>query len=100
MINTLLLLTSSWFVAMSVSDAQRWFWSLWLNTNEFFILYFMFTVIHLVHVLVGLGVLVFLWRTAIRLPDGSAIRTLESGGIFWHMVDLLWILLFPLIYLV
>ena len=71
-----------------------------LNTNEFFILYFMFTGIHLVHVLVGLGVLAFLWRTAIRSPDGSATRTLESGGIFWHMVDLLWILLFPLIYLV
>lgn len=130
-INTLLLLTSSWFVAMSVSlyrkadtklgakflipafacgagfvvikffeFGEKVSAGITLNTNEFFILYFMFTGIHLVHVLVGLGVLVFLWRTAIRLPDGSAIRTLESGGIFWHMVDLLWILLFPLIYLV
>ena len=71
-----------------------------LNTNEFFILYSMFTGIHLVHVLIGLGVLIFLWRAATRLPDGSAITTPESGGIFWHMVDLLWILLFPLIYLV
>jgi nitric oxide reductase NorE protein len=130
-VNTLLLLTSSWFVAISVSLYRKAYTQLGakflipafacgagfvviklfefgekvsagitLNTNEFFILYFMFTGIHLVHVLVGLGVLVFLWRTAIRAPDRSAIRTLENGGIFWHMVDLLWILLFPLIYLV
>ncbi len=61
--------------------------------------YYMFTGIHFLHVLIGLGVLAHLWNTARRKPDGSAVRTLENGATFWHMVDLLWIVLFPLIYL-
>jgi nitric oxide reductase NorE protein len=53
------------------------------------------------HVLIGIAVLA---RVAgiVRKPElGPRERTLaESGGIFWHMVDLLWIVLFALFYLV
>ena len=63
--------------------------------------YYMLTGIHLVHVLIGLAVLAFLWRTSrMGTLDQAAISTLETGASFWHMVDLLWIVLFPLLYLV
>lgn len=129
-VNTLLLLTSSWFVATAVhmyrknntvwagrflasgflcglgfaiikiaEFTEKFRAGITLNTNDFFMYYFMFTGIHFLHVLIGLGVLFFIRRTALQTPDGSGIRTLENGATFWHMVDLLWIVLFPLIYL-
>lgn len=70
------------------------------TTNDFFMYFFVFTGIHLVHVLVGLGVL-FVVRSVSRRPVLRAkdIRTIESGATFWHLVDLLWIVLFSLLYL-
>lgn len=69
-------------------------------TNDFFMYYFVFTGIHLVHVVVGLGVLLVV-RSASRRPvlGRKDIRTIESGATFWHLVDLLWIALFSLFYL-
>ena len=70
-------------------------------TNEFFMFYFAYTGIHLLHVLIGLGVLVFLTLKARRTScSPREMRTFESGGVFWHLVDLLWIVLLPLLYLV
>jgi nitric oxide reductase NorE protein len=67
-------------------------------TNEFFMYYFAFTGIHLVHVLLGLGILMFM-RAGSRSPTSPQRRLLiESGGLFWHLVDLLWIVLFALFY--
>lgn len=70
------------------------------TTNDFFMYFFVFTGIHLVHVLVGLGVLLVArsvsQRPALREKD---MRTIESGATFWHLVDLLWIALFSLFYL-
>jgi len=71
-----------------------------LVTNEFFMYYFIFTGIHFLHVLIGLAVLAFLWRRARSGVHTKKERVfLESGASFWHMVDLLWIVLFPLLYL-
>ncbi|MBK6657497.1 MAG: cytochrome c oxidase subunit 3 [Proteobacteria bacterium] len=69
-------------------------------SNDFYMYFFIFTGIHLLHVLVGLAVLGFLLQVSRRpeLTSGD-IRTLESGAIFWHLVDLLWIVLFALLYL-
>lgn len=69
-------------------------------TNEFFMFYFMFTGIHLVHVLIGIGVLTYLLVLS-RKPaiDAGDIRTFENGAAFWHLVDLLWVILFALLYL-
>lgn len=71
------------------------------GTNDFFMYYFVFTGIHLAHLAIGAAVMLFLVRTA-RLPSLSERRVLaaECGGIYWHMVDLLWLVLFPLLYLV
>jgi nitric oxide reductase NorE protein len=70
-------------------------------TNNFFMYYFILTGLHMFHVIIGMGVLVFMTVQA-RHPDMTARRFgyVEGGACFWHMVDLLWIVLFPLIYLV
>jgi len=131
LLNTLLMLTSSWFVAQAVAAARsgsggqarrlligaimlgtgfvvvkgfeysaKIAAGITLNTNTFFINYYMFTAIHLVHVIIGLGVLIYTFRQL--EPDGSpsgGIALIEGGGAFWHLVDLLWLALFALLYL-
>lgn len=74
-----------------------------LLTNDFFMFYYMLTGIHLLHVAIGIGVLAFLLVNLPRAPRLFAPRDLshlESGGAVWHLVDVLWIVLFPLLYLV
>jgi nitric oxide reductase NorE protein len=70
-------------------------------TNEFFTYYFILTGLHLVHVIAGLVILVALSRLARRpQPTARHIAFFEGGSCFWHMVDLLWIVIFPLLFLV
>jgi len=70
-------------------------------TNDFFMLFFVFTGIHLFHVLLGLVVLLIVRRVSARpLLGVHEMRVIESGATFWHLVDLLWIVLFALLYLV
>ncbi|WP_226351814.1 cytochrome c oxidase subunit 3 [Pseudonocardia sp. ICBG601] len=69
-------------------------------TNDFFTFYFALTAIHLTHLIAGLAVLVGMCRIA-RTP-GTTVRDLchiEAGACFWHLVDLIWIILFALLYL-
>lgn len=75
------------------------------GANDFYLYYFILTGLHLFHVVVGLGVLGFLRAQARRTERGaerSDTRTalIEGGACFWHLVDLLWIFLFALLYLV
>lgn len=132
LVNTLLMLTSSWFVATAVKAARlqmvgvtvRCFGAalacglgfalvkffeysekldvgITLTTNDFFMLYYIYTGIHLLHVVIGMGVLtvmILYSRSGGFAP--AKLRNLESGASFWHLVDLLWIVLFALLYLV
>lgn len=67
-------------------------------SNDFFMYYFIFTGIHLIHVVVGLiALLMMIVRCGRSQVD---IHFLEGAGVFWHMVDVLWIILFLLIYLI
>ena len=60
----------------------------------------MFTGIHLLHVLFGMGVLTYLLARSRRTePGASYVAVMEGGGAFWHMVDLIWVVLFALFYL-
>ncbi|MGZ8813333.1 MAG: cytochrome c oxidase subunit 3 [Mycobacterium sp.] len=74
-------------------------------TNDFFMFFFVMTFVHLLHAVAGLGVLVYMRRRIQALPIGSEnlhskdMRVIETCGIYWHMVDLLWIVLFALFYL-
>jgi nitric oxide reductase NorE protein len=131
-INTLLMLFSSWFVAMATRSARlkrsketRHFFGMAIAcglgftlvkyveystklhagitpaTNDFFMFYYVMTGIHLFHVFIGMGVLLVLCRYSLIAPgDVNMIRNVESGASFWHAVDVVWIVIFALLYLV
>lgn len=70
-------------------------------SNDFYMFYYVLTGMHFLHFLVGMVVLVVLWVRAWREPvDGPLFGIIESGALYWHMVDLLWIVIFPMLYLV
>jgi cytochrome c oxidase subunit 3 len=67
----------------------------------FFGLYFVMTGLHAVHVLIGVGLMIALACAAWRGWFTRRYHTpLEVGGLYWHFVDIVWIFLFPLLYLV
>ncbi len=67
----------------------------------FFSLYFMMTGIHGLHVVIGMGLIAWIAIRANRGEFGSNFYTpVELVGFYWHFVDLVWIYLFPLLYLV
>ncbi|MCK6602266.1 MAG: cytochrome c oxidase subunit 3 family protein [Bacteroidetes bacterium] len=75
--------------------------SLGPGQNQFFFLYFFMTGLHAFHVIVGMGFIIFVMRQVMRdqLTFDNYTR-LENAGLYWHLVDLIWIYLFPLFYLI
>jgi len=70
-------------------------------TNSFTLLYTLLTGFHFLHVVVGALVFALLWRKARAGAYGQANHMgPASGAVFWHMVDLLWMVLFPLVYVI
>ncbi|MCW3149781.1 cytochrome c oxidase subunit 3 [Stutzerimonas stutzeri] len=70
-----------------------------LEHNRFFTLYWILTGFHFLHVLLGMVILGWMAERCRRrayTPDHCG--GLESGVLYWHMVDLVWVLLFPLVY--
>ncbi len=67
----------------------------------YFGLYFMMTGLHALHVLVGLGILsIFLALVVKGRISAERPVLLENAGLYWHLVDIIWIFLFPLFYLI
>jgi cytochrome c oxidase subunit 3 len=67
----------------------------------FFGLYFAMTGVHALHMIIGLGILAWLLREARRGRFGPAYNTpVELTGLYWHFVDIVWIFLFPFLYLI
>jgi nitric oxide reductase NorE protein len=131
LVNTLVLLTSSYFMARAVAAARRRLrahvrrnLSLALGigsifavvkvfeygskfkvgvspvSSDFFMYYFVLTGLHLLHYLGGMVALVVTLARARRNElDAGYTRWIESVGVYWHMVDLIWIFLFPMLYL-
>jgi nitric oxide reductase NorE protein len=132
LINTIALITSSFFVALALSAMHKaqskkavlllltakafafiyisvkiWeYLSLFeqgitIETNTFFTLYFLITAFHLMHVLLGMVILSFIAHSAwYDKYQNNDLSGFEAGASYWHMVDLLWIILFPLIYVI
>ena len=130
-IDTLILLTSSWSVALAVQAMKRdeidreprlllggaitglmfvasksieyfhkFAAGITPGTNPFYMWYFTLTGIHLIHVLVGTTMLTYLWVRSRRGTYDHLHRSVpESVASYWHLVDLLWVVLFPLLYL-
>jgi nitric oxide reductase NorE protein len=130
-LNTLLLITGSWFVVLAVQAAHKgkpsaviarniligWLCGagflvvkvieyaakfgagISMSTNTFYMFYISLTFFHFMHVILGMVILTVLWAQARKGVYGSHdAHGLESGAAYWHMVDLLWIVLFPLVY--
>jgi len=71
-----------------------------LGVNTFFDFYWLLTGFHLVHVIVGMVILLWLSATGKNKPHHQAVLDFESGAAFWHLCDLIWLLLFPALYLI
>lgn len=122
--NTLVLVTGGWLAARGTKAAtagrrrvsRAWLWAaitagvvflaiksveyalevsagFGLETSTFFTLYFLLTGFHALHVALGAAILAVVAWSA----DAEAV---ETGAAFWHMVDFVWIVMFPVIYLV
>ncbi|MCC6681462.1 MAG: cytochrome c oxidase subunit 3 [Phycisphaeraceae bacterium] len=67
----------------------------------FFSIYFMLTGLHALHVIIGMSVILVLIIASARGRYSSIYYTpVDLGGLYWHLVDLIWIFLFPLLYLI
>jgi nitric oxide reductase NorE protein len=128
-VNTVMLLTSSLFVALGTAAARSgnsanalrgWLIALafgaafpllklfeWIpeisagltpGKNLFFMYYFVMTGMHLCHVALGLVIMCFVIRN-IKSSATPKISLVETGATYWHMVDVLWLVLFALLYL-
>ena len=75
---------------------------LYPKTNTFLAIYFTMTALHGLHVVGGMCVNIYLWGPGAKLwktDKEHFINRVENSGLFWHFVDLVWIFLFPVLYL-
>ncbi len=71
------------------------------HAEIFFALYFVMTGLHALHMIIGLGIFAWLLFMAWKGRFTPAYHTpVEIGGLYWHFVDIVWIYLFPLLYLI
>ena len=74
---------------------------LYETMHIFFGIYFTMTGLHGLHVVIGMGLIIWLMiRTAQGYYNAKYFTPVESVGLYWHLVDLVWIFLFPLLYLI
>ncbi len=67
----------------------------------FFSLYFFMTGLHALHMIIGIGIMsVMVWMSARGLITAEYYIPIEVSGLYWHFVDIVWIFLFPLLYLI
>lgn len=129
-VNTVLLLTSGFFVAKGVHCFKKniiaktstyFLWAIFsglgflllkwieyyqkleagldMNHSSFYMFYWLLTGFHWIHVLVGLVILLFIRRSVLKKQNEASPEDIEAGAAFWHMCDLIWLLLFPILYL-
>lgn len=86
-------------------QTQQWEYDTYLRkppgTNTFFSIYFLLTGLHGIHVLVGMGLM--LWLVALSVAGrfhAGYFTPVDTVGLYWHLVDIIWIYLFPLLYLI
>ncbi|MHC8286795.1 cytochrome c oxidase subunit 3 [Pseudomonas sp. XS1P51] len=94
------LLAASVYVVLKLTEYRHLLASgLGMEHNTFFTLYWILTGFHFLHVLLGMVILGWLAERCRRgLYDAGNRSGFESGVLYWHMVDLIWVVLFPLVY--
>jgi len=71
------------------------------HAQIFFVLYFVMTGLHGIHVIIGIIVFMILWMMIkLKHPATNYYMWVEMAGLYWHFVDIVWIFLFPLYYLI
>ncbi len=71
------------------------------NVGVFFSIYFLMTGLHAIHVVAGMGAITWVLVRALRGQFGSRyFDAVDYVGLYWHLVDMIWIYLFPLLYLI
>tara|TARA_R110002050_G_scaffold195593_2_gene330484 strand:+ start:25397 stop:25990 length:594 start_codon:yes stop_codon:yes gene_type:complete len=72
-----------------------------LGSNTFFTFYWLMTGFHFIHVLFGVGLLTYMYQgVKSNKYDAKNMFDVESSATYWHMCDLIWILIFPVLYLI
>ena len=71
-----------------------------IDYNTFFSFYWMLTLFHVIHVIVGLVILTIVYFDFKKKKELTNLDDFEASAAFWHMCDLIWLLLFPIIYLI
>ena len=72
-----------------------------LHAQIFFSLYFVMTGLHALHMIIGLGIMsVMVWMSWRGIITPEYYNPIEVSGLYWHFVDIVWIFLFPLLYLI
>jgi nitric oxide reductase NorE protein len=70
-----------------------------LSTNTFYMFYLSLTFFHFMHVILGMVILAAVaWKAHRGAYSAGEYTGIESGASYWHMVDLVWLILFPLVY--
>ncbi|MCA1732675.1 MAG: cytochrome c oxidase subunit 3 family protein [Acidobacteria bacterium] len=71
------------------------------TAQMFFVLYFFMTGLHAFHMVIGIGIYAWLLFRSMKREFGPDYYSpLEAGGLYWHFVDIVWIFLFPMLYLI
>jgi cytochrome c oxidase subunit III len=71
------------------------------KTQIYFSLYFAMTGVHALHMIIGIAILfVLLWKARTGLYTTGYVQPIENFGLYWHFVDIVWIFLFPFLYLI
>ncbi|HTH40824.1 MAG TPA: cytochrome c oxidase subunit 3 family protein [Rhodocyclaceae bacterium] len=88
------------FLVVKVTEyAAKFAAGVGLDTNLFYMFYLSLTFFHFMHVILGLTILLFVWHKTRKGGYCAADHHgMETGASYWHMVDLVWIVLFPLVY--
>ncbi len=66
----------------------------------FFGLYFVMTGLHVLHLIIGIVLICLMWKINSGKVHAERASLLENSGLCWHLVDIIWIFLFPLFYLI
>jgi cytochrome c oxidase subunit III len=97
-----LLLGGAFIAVKAIEYADKFSHGLTPASDNFLGLYFTMTGLHALHVLVGMAVNAYLLGPGVRMWQSQPVRftnRVEIAGIYWHFVDVVWIFLFPVLYL-
>jgi len=87
-------------VLKSVEYSMKIEHGLTISYDTFFSFYWLLTLFHVIHVLVGIVILVSVYFGINKEDSETNLEDVEASAAFWHMCDLIWLILFPMLYLI